>query len=385
MEPVYALEAAPGALRSSIFLAGPTPRDEATPSWRPEALRLLAARGYDGVVFLPEPRDGRWQRDYDAQVDWEERHLEMADVILFWLPRELTSMPGLTTNDEWGTYKRSGKVVFGAPPGAEKVRYQRHYAEKFHAGSAGSLEATVALALERIGEGALREGGEREVPLLVWRTEAFQRWYAAQKAAGNRLDGAKLEWICRAGPRRSWLFLWALRPSVHIAAEGRNKRGEVVLGRPDISAVLLHRRAADPWETEVVLVREFRSAVRNPGAMVLELPSGSSFQGGEDPLRLAVDETREETGLALDGARLTPVASRQLASTLLSHHAQLYEAALTAEEVAWLRARAGEAQGDPASSERTYVEVQTLRQLLTCPELDWSTLGMILSILGPGR
>jgi 8-oxo-dGTP pyrophosphatase MutT (NUDIX family) len=156
-----------------------------------------------------------------------------------------------------------------------------------------------------------------------------------------------------------------------------------VLGRPDLSAVLLHRRAADPWATEVVLVREFRSAARNPGAMVLELPSGSSFQGGEDPLRLAVDETREETGLALDGARLTPVASRQLASTLLSHHAQLYEAALTAEEVAWLRARAGEAQGDPASSERTYVEVRTLRQLLTCPELDWSTLGMILGVLGP--
>lgn len=383
MQLVYALEKAPSSFRSSIFLAGPTPRDEGTPSWRPEALRLLEAQGYDGVVFLPEPRDGRWQRDYDAQVEWEEQHLQMADVILFWLPRELNAMPGLTTNDEWGTFKNSGKVVFGAPPEAAKVRYQRHYAQKFHTGEASSLEGTVALALARTGEGALREGGEREVPLLVWRTEAFQRWYAALKVAGNRLDGARVEWILRVGREKQWLFLWALRPIVHITAEGRNKRGEVVLGRPDIAAVLLYHRAATLWETEVVLVREFRSAVRNPTGMVYELPSGSSFREGDEPLSLAVDEVREETGLVLDGARLSPVGSRQLASTLASHHAQLFTAEITAEELAWLRAKEGQAQGEEGSSERTYVEILRLRELLVHPGLDWSSLGMILAVLVP--
>jgi hypothetical protein len=91
---VHAHESAPEVLRGSIFLAGPTPRDAATPSWRPEALRLLAAAGFDGVVFVPEPRDGAWARDYHGQIAWEEAHLHMADVVLFWLPRELKSHAG---------------------------------------------------------------------------------------------------------------------------------------------------------------------------------------------------------------------------------------------------------------------------------------------------
>ncbi|MCU0659762.1 MAG: hypothetical protein MUF64_32195, partial [Polyangiaceae bacterium] len=335
----------------------------------------------DGVVFVPEPRDARWSRDYDAQVEWEERHLHMADVILFWLPRELGAMPGLTTNDEWGAFKGSGKAVFGAPAGAEKVRYQRHYAEKLHTGNGATLEETVGLALERVGEGAWREGGEREVPLLVWNTEAFQRWYGALKGCGNRLDGARLEWVCRSGPGRRWLFLWALRPSVYIAAEGRHKRGEVVLGRPDVAAVLMFRRGATREDTEVVLVREFRSAVRNAEGMVLELPSGSSFLGGESPVELALTELREETGMRLGAERLRALGGRQLASTVLSHQAQLFSVELTEGEMAWLREREGVPQGEEGASERTYVKILRLGDLLAHPGVDWSTVGMILSAL----
>ena len=140
MQVVHAHELPPAAVTASIFLAGPTPRDGETPSWRPEALRLLAARGFTGVVFVPEPRDGGWSREYNDQVEWEEAHLQMADVVLFWLPRELTRMPALTTNDEWGAYKHTGKVVFGAPPGAAKVRYQQYYADKLHVPGGDSLE-----------------------------------------------------------------------------------------------------------------------------------------------------------------------------------------------------------------------------------------------------
>ena len=81
MQVVHAHEVPPDPLTCSIFLAGPTPRDAATPSWRPEALRLLAARGFTGAVFVPEPRDGAWTRDYDGQIEWEEAHLHMADVV----------------------------------------------------------------------------------------------------------------------------------------------------------------------------------------------------------------------------------------------------------------------------------------------------------------
>lgn len=378
MHVVYAHEPAPDELARSIFLAGPTPRDPDTPSWRPEALRLLAERGYDGVVFVPEARDGAWQRDYDGQIAWEEAHLHMADVALFWLPRELQRMPGFTTNDEWGTHKHSGKLVFGAPQDAAKVRYQRHYAERLHIPSADSLAATVDHALAMLGDGAVRRGGERQVPLHVWRTASFQAWYAAQRAAGNRLDGARLEWLCRSGPQRRWLFLWALRVDVHVPAEARNKSGEVVVGRPDVAAVLMYRRDPDPAQTRVILVREFRSPVRNTRGRVLELPSGSSFDAALDPPRVAAEEVHEETGLRVDASRLEPVASRQVAATLLAHHAHLYRLELTADELEWLTAHEGELRGS-YPGERTHVEIRRVADLFDSDDIDWSTLGMILT------
>lgn len=378
MQVVHAHELPPDPLTCSIFLAGPTPRDADTPSWRPEALRLLAARGFTGAVFVPEPRDGAWTRDYDGQIEWEEAHLHMADVVLFWLPRELGSMPGLTTNDEWGAHKYSGKVVFGAPPGAAKVRYQQYYAGRLHIPGGDSLAATIDAALAMIGVGAERRGGERGVPLHVWRTATFQAWYAAQRGAGRRLDGARLEWLCRSGPGRRWLFLWALRVNVHIPEEGRNKTSEVVIGRPDVSAVLMYRADPDPLRTRVVLVREFRSAARNTSGMVLELPSGSSFDDTLGPLQVAAEEVHEETGLRVAAERLRPVAARQVAATLLGHHAHVYALELSEEEMAWLERQRGEVRG-AGPSERTYVEVRRLGELLVGDELDWSTLGMILA------
>ena len=371
---VYAHEAPPEVICASIFLAGPTPRDADVASWRTDALALLAERGFTGVVFVPEPRDGAWVRDYDGQVAWEEAHLHMADVVLFWLPRELTRMPGLTTNDEWGTHKHSGKVVFGAPPGAAKVRYQQYYAEKLHIPTADSLAGTIDAALAELGAGAERRGGERQVPLHVWRTHAFQAWYAALSAAGHRLDGARLEWVCRSGPGRRWLFLWALRVDVYVPAEDRSKRSEVVIGRPDVAAVVMHRGG------EVVLVREFRSAVRNARGMVLELPSGSSFDASLAADRVAAEEVHEETGLRVEVERLVPVGSRQVAATLLGHHARLFVVELSADEMAWLAAHAGVQRGSYAG-ERTYVEIRRVEELLGGDDVDWSTLGMILAAL----
>lgn len=378
MQVIYAHEQAPHELMSSIFLAGPTPRGPEAPSWRPEALRLLAERGYAGVVFVPEPRDGKWERDYDGQVAWEEAHLHMADVILFWVPRDMKHMPGLTTNDEWGTFKASGKVVFGAPPGAEKTRYQRLYAGKLHIPSAESLAETVDLALGQVGPGARRVAGERSVPLAVWRTPTFQAWYTALRDAGNRLDGARLEWICRSGPGRRWLFLWALRVNVHVTREARNKTSEVVIGRPDVAAVLMYHRGADLLSTRIVVVREFRSAARNSTGMVLELPSGSSADESLPQPQVAAAEAHEETGLRIDADRLRPVASRQIAATLLGHQAHLFAVELTEHELNWIDIHQGEIHGS-GPSERTYAQTLRVADLLARDDTDWSTLGMVLA------
>lgn len=59
MQIVYAQEKYPHelTLSKSIFIAGPTPRDESTKSWRPEAIKYLEDIGYDGTVYIPEARD----------------------------------------------------------------------------------------------------------------------------------------------------------------------------------------------------------------------------------------------------------------------------------------------------------------------------------------
>lgn len=119
--------------KPSIFLAGPTPRDKDVPSWRPDMLEYL--RDFDGYVFVPEFESEVFESegfDYDAQVEWEHEALSASTTIIFWIPRDMATMPALTTNDEWGYWKAKApeKLVLGFPKGTDKVRYQEYWANK---------------------------------------------------------------------------------------------------------------------------------------------------------------------------------------------------------------------------------------------------------------
>ncbi|MEZ4453269.1 MAG: nucleoside 2-deoxyribosyltransferase domain-containing protein [Nannocystaceae bacterium] len=380
MQVVYARQPFPRAFTRALFLAGPTPRSPEVPSWRPDALAALAARGYDGVVFVPEDSDGSRRFDYVDQVEWEEEGLRLADAIVFWIPRDLATLPGFTTNVEWGVWYDSGRAVLGAPSRAPKMDYLRHYAAKVQAPIADSLEATLDAALALIGDGAPREGGEREVPLFVWRTPAFQSWYAAQRGAGHRLDGARLHWHFRSGPARH-LFCWALQVRVYVPEEARHKSGEVLITRSDIAAVLAYHDG--PRGREVVLVREFRSNAATPDGFVHELPGGSSFTPGRDPRALAALELEEETGVTIAAERFVARGARQCMATLLTHRGALFSVELDADEIAAFKARAGQRFGEN-ESERTYVEVRTVAEILAAGDVDWTNVGMILSVPGAG-
>ncbi len=377
---VHAGETPPSEWDASVFLAGPVPRSPEVPSWHPEAIGLLR-RGWAGpgrlVVFAPEPREGVAVEGTDS-MDWEEDGLHRSDVVLFWIPRELPSMPGLTTNIEWGSLHASGRAVLGVPPGAASVDYPLRQARAHAVPVARTLEQTVDNALKAIGTGARRSGGERDVPLPVWRTPGFERWHAAQRGAGNTLLGARIEWTFRIGPARDLLLYWAARVRVRIAAEDRVKDDEVVISRPDAAHVMLYRPAPAPEDTVVVLVREFRSPASSPDGFVHELPGGS---GPLDPARQAAAEVREETGLAVDADRLRHHGSRQVAASLSTHHAHLFSAAITEAELDRLRAMQGAPHGDGRGGERTWVEIATVADVHADPGADWATLGMIAQVL----
>jgi 8-oxo-dGTP pyrophosphatase MutT (NUDIX family)/nucleoside 2-deoxyribosyltransferase len=390
MEVIYSREMFPLAWKKSIFLAGPTPRSNDVKSWRPEALRILRLLGYDGVVFIPEDRNGGIYENFDhrEQVEWEHRALNAADCILFWVPRNLKTLPGFTTNVEFGLYVHLGKSVLGYPPDAEKMKYLHLVAEKNDIPIAHTLQEAIEKALKFIGHGEMRVGGEKEIPLRVWRTSSFQSWYQAQKQAGNRIDGAVLRWVHRVGPNREHVFAWAIHANVHIAKENRNKINEILLSRTDISSVVIYKREPRILDSKVVLVREFRTPAATPDGFIWEVPGGSSPKPKENPFNVASEEVHEETGYSFDPSRFKFHGARQLAGTFTAHKSHLFSVEITAEELQWFVGQKGIVHGadlDNPTGEKTYIEVKTVRELLSEKLLDWSNIGMVLAVLTEER
>lgn len=151
---VWAREPIPGG--RSVFLAGPTPRSAGVESWRPGALAEIQ-RQWQGrgplVVLTPESRGGRLAAHYDDQFGWEMAARKHADVIMFWIPRDLRTLPGFTTNVEFGHDVRTGKAVLGCPPACpnpERNRYLIHLARHYGVPVRETLADTVATALARL-------------------------------------------------------------------------------------------------------------------------------------------------------------------------------------------------------------------------------------------
>lgn len=119
--------------KKSIFLAGPTTRNSKNGTqWRWSVRKYLNDRE-DLVLFIPEPTDLStgtpdsdiipWWPKFEIQIDWELHHLSLADIILFWIPREFPDHPALTTNVEFGVWYKDPKVHYGRPDTSEKNRY----------------------------------------------------------------------------------------------------------------------------------------------------------------------------------------------------------------------------------------------------------------------
>lgn len=383
---VYAYEEAPSSYSASIFLVGPTPREDDVQSWRPYALKAITSfcknQDIDLVIFVPETRDRVYR--YLEQVEWEKRYLEMADVILAWVPRDMnTTMKGLTTNVEFGRYVESGKLFYGRPDNADDIRYLDWiYTDLTGRKANNTLSALTQEVLTYLQtklaqcDHQLRQEGERLVPLNIWSTLQFQNWYQSQRQAGNKLVDARLLWTFIIH-RVNLTFSYALHTHVWIAAENRIKRNEFIISRPDISVVVPYwKHPTVIFESEIVLIKEFRCPARTADSFVHELPGGSSFQGG-DPLEIAQHECCEETSLQVDVNRFRYLGSKQLAATWSTHYAHVYAVALEKHEIDHAKelAKSGNTFGIGEDTEKTYVEVCQLKDV--GKYVDWAMEGMI--------
>lgn len=100
----------------AIFLAGGITN---CPDWQSEMVTLL---GHDTFGYIVNPRrdhfDVSMRKNMRAQIEWEKMHLEEADEILFWFPRE-TLCP--ITLFELGYWLNHEKPIFiGTHPEYER-------------------------------------------------------------------------------------------------------------------------------------------------------------------------------------------------------------------------------------------------------------------------
>lgn len=394
MRLVFSDQPFPTTALKSVFLAGPSPREVDQLDWRHEAVAILTALGYDGTVFLPVPsyrfyktiterEKSGW--NYDDQIAWECEARKRADIIAFWVPRVIDrsradlGMPAFTTNFELGEDLHSNRLAYGRPAGAVKNNYLDLRVRETGYPVHETMQDLFTDVLARLGEGSVRTGGEACVPLFIWRSSAFQSWYANQREAGNRLDDATVMNSFIVGGK--FLLSYQLKVKIWVAKENRHKSNEFIFSRPDISAVVACHRSEQGLR--FILVREFRSPVNNSRGFVFEMPGGSSTKPGIDPQVNASHELAEETGLRIeDPARFVEVGQRQLVATLSTHQAQVYAVELTDVEFAQLEksSRALEAYGVASDTECTFVEIASMDELFALP-VDYSTLGMVFESL----
>jgi hypothetical protein len=368
----------PQAFTKSIFLAGPTTRNngEKLTEWRLEACEILKKKGYDGVVYIPEP----FTSNLESQVNWENARLNWCDCVLFWVPRDLQKLPGFTTNIEFGEWMKSGKAVLGFPKGAPHTDYMHEKADKYRIMVSDTLEGTIDNALILIGDGAFRNKVETQIPIHVWNMSTFQQWYTNLKKVGNRLDDAKVEWAFRVTPLK--VFFCILHAKVWIESEKRTKTNEVVLFRSDISTILAYKRSLDGvMQSKIVLVKEFRTPGCTEDGFVHELPGGSSFHPKKTILESAVDELEEEVGLKIDSNELAYMGTRQICATLSAHKAHLFSIELNEQQMLQVEELAKQTHGVKEDTEKTYVEIKTLEEIMKEKLLDWSMTGMIYGTL----
>lgn len=135
----------------SIFLAGPALRSNQKElyNWRVTALETLDKLHFDGVVYVPDKKDVQSVCHEDDRINWEWKALDKCTTILFWVPRKIDTLPGFTTNVEFGLYVGSNKVVYGRPLDSEKNHYlDRLYYKYYNIEPCDNLTDTIKLAIK---------------------------------------------------------------------------------------------------------------------------------------------------------------------------------------------------------------------------------------------
>lgn len=211
MEVIFSDQEIPTKIKKSMFLAGPSPRESKKDEWRHTALEILKKYEYTGTVFIPIPRAYFYGEkslsechDYIDQLSWEVECRQIADKLVFWIPRDIKGgFPGFTTNVEFGEDLNTSRIMYGRPDGADNTRYlDSRFKDKGVIYT--TLDSLLSATIISLGSGVSRSGMEVNIPLNIWMSYRFQNWY---KYFYGKYDGDNIkvkyaefseDGICRA-------------------------------------------------------------------------------------------------------------------------------------------------------------------------------------------
>lgn len=320
--------------------------------------------------------------------------LAMSDLMVFWIPEDSTGTAFVETMIELGEWYRSGKVLFGCPEQATHLEELRQLVDsRIDTRTFSTLEDTLRNALHRLGDGAPRSGGDRDVSLDLWRVPHFQKW------RGDRpLDSLRVLSMRRVNPDRDYPYSCLLRAVRKDIGPDWVQRNHEFLCVPDmVHAIAVHHR--EPVEeSTVLLVRSHESSARTTDGRLrtsLAMRRGISPEGERAS---AVWDLRNRAGILVDETRLHQAGSRQTDGVLTTAHGHLFIYELNDADLQKIRHRIeerrqlqGEAplfaheEPDSAidceeSADEFYpVELHRYGDLLAPTQdiVDWATLGMI--------
>jgi 8-oxo-dGTP pyrophosphatase MutT (NUDIX family) len=130
-------------------------------------------------------------------------------------------------------------------------------------------------------------------------------------------------------------------------------------------------------EDRFILVKEYRTSIMNAQGFVFEFPGGSSWQPGDDPIAVAMDELAQEAGIRLARERFQILERRQVAATMIANVALLVAVRLEPAEMEAIVARQGTIHGNSMETEHTTLQVLTRQQIIEGKLVDYATLGQI--------
>ena len=141
----------------SIYLAGFDFRGKKFKSWRQDAVNLLVELGYNGIIYVPEDRSGRYGPDRENQEDWEWNALEKAGKIIFWIPGKVNivepklDLAEIATSLEYSYIttiaSRSRKIFYGRENGLNTY-FDNKFRNRRNKEPATSLRGLLELAIK---------------------------------------------------------------------------------------------------------------------------------------------------------------------------------------------------------------------------------------------